>query len=145
VTTDREPLSPSLEGPRWPRARLGVPEVYAALALLSFLVARFVPLLDLDYPCVFLTLTGHPCATCGMTHAFVRLAHGQVAEAFRWNPLGALFAAAAWAFAALDLVRVVAGFSFPVVSQERLGFWLRAGVAAFFANWAYLWLHGLGP
>ncbi|HET6412333.1 MAG TPA: DUF2752 domain-containing protein [Anaeromyxobacter sp.] len=145
MIADREPAPPSVERFRPPRTRLGVPEVYAAVALLSFLVARFVPVLDLDYPCVFLTLTGHPCATCGMTHAFVRLAHGQVAEAFRWNPLGALFAAAAWAFAALDLVRVVAGLSFPVVPREKLGLWLRVGVAAFFANWAYLWLHGLGP
>lgn len=130
---------------RLPRRALGHAEVYALFILLSFLAARFLPLLALPYPCPWKALTGIPCATCGMTHAFVRLAHGQVAEAFRWNPLGALFAAAAWAFAALDLVRVVAGLSFPVVPQEKLGLWLRVGVAAFFANWAYLWLHGLGP
>jgi len=144
MMADRPPASSSVLGPGGPQARLGVPDVYAALALLSFLVARFVPVLDLHYPCMFLALTGHPCATCGMT-AFVRLAHGQVAEAFRWSPLGALLASLAWAFAVLDLVRVVAGWPLPTVPQGRLRPWLRAGVAALFVNWGYLWLHGLGP
>jgi hypothetical protein len=125
--------------------RLGIPEVYAGIALLSFLVARFVPVLQLHYPCPFLFFTGHPCGTCGMTHAFVYLAHGHVLQALRWSPLGALLAASAWAYALADLIRLAAGQPFPVPAPERLRRWVLAGAVAMLVNWAYLLLHGLGP
>lgn len=124
--------------------RLGIPEVYAAIALLSFLVARFAPVLDIHYPCPFLVVTGHPCATCGMTHAFVYLAHGHLFQALRWSPLGALLAASAWTYALADLVRVVAGWPVPALPQPLLRRWALLGAAALAANWAYLLIHGLG-
>lgn len=128
-----------------PAPRLGIPEVYAAIALLSFLVARFAPVLRVHIPCLFLTITGHPCATCGMTHAFVHLAHGHVVQAFRWSPMGAILAAGIWAFATADLVRVAAGWPLPPISPQRVRAWLLAGVLALAANWVYLLVHGLGP
>jgi hypothetical protein len=128
-----------------PGERFGIPEVYAVIALLSFLVARFVPVLDLDYQCVFRTLTGVPCATCGMTHAFVYMAHGRIAEAFRWSPLGALLAAAVWIFAVADLLRVAAGWPFPAIPRRLVRPALYAGAAALIVNWGFLIVHGLGP
>jgi hypothetical protein len=125
--------------------RFGIPEVYAGIAALSFLVARFVPVLHIHYPCIFLGLTGHPCATCGMTHAFVYLAHGHLAQAFRWNPLGALLAAGAWAYAVADLVRVAAGWRLPRLPEPLVRRWALAAAGALLANWAYLLVHGLGP
>jgi hypothetical protein len=124
--------------------RLGIPEVYAALALLSFLVARFVPVLQVHFPCPFLVFTGHPCGTCGMTHAFVYLAHGHVLQAFHWSPLGALLAASAWTYALADLARVAAGRPFPALPQPLVRRWVLVGAAALLANWAYLLIHGLG-
>ena len=125
--------------------RFGLAEVYAVIAALSFLVARFVPVLAIPYECPLRMLTGYPCATCGMTHAFVFLAHGRVADAFRWSPLGALLACGAWAFAALDLLRVVAGWPMPFLAPRTAARWLWIGVAAVLLNWGYLLVYGLGP
>ena len=124
--------------------RFGVPEVYATIALLSFLVARFAPVLALPYRCPFRALTGLPCATCGMTHAFVHLAHGHLLLALRYSPLGALLAAGAWAYAVADLFRAAAGWPLPRVPGRLVRPALFLGVLALLANWAWLVFHGLG-
>jgi len=124
--------------------RLGIPEAYAAIALLSFLVARFVPVLGVHYPCPFLVFTGQPCATCGMTHAFVYLAHGHLLQALRWSPLGALVAASAWAYVVADLARLAAGRPFPALPAPLVRRAALIVAALLLANWAYLLIHGLG-
>jgi hypothetical protein len=133
-------LAPSRRGPR-----VGLAEVYAGFALASFLVARFLPVLHLHYQCPFRTVTGLPCPTCGMTHAFVLLAHGDVLGALAWSPLGAAFAAAAWMLGAADLARVAAGWPLPVVPAPLVRKASLAGLAAVLVNWAWLVWHGLGP
>jgi hypothetical protein len=116
--------------------------VFALIFALSFLAARFLPLLDLGYPCPFKELTGLPCATCGMTHAFVHLAHGELGRALAANPLGALLAFAAWAFALLDLVRVAAALPLPSLGARGARIAARVGLAAIAANWLFVVLAG---
>jgi hypothetical protein len=129
----------------WRRTgRFGHAEVFAAIAALSFAVARFAPVLGVPYTCPLKGLAGIPCATCGMTHAFVHLAHGDVARALAASPLGALLAAGAWAFAAADAVRVALGAPFPVPSVRALRAATAAGAVALLANWAWL-LARAGP
>jgi len=118
--------------------RFGHAEVFAAIAAGSFLVARFVPVLGIPFTCPLRGLAGIPCATCGMTHAFVHLAHGEAGLAFAASPLGAVLAGGAWLYAVLDLARVVLGAPFPVASPPVLRAVAAAGVAAVLANWAYL-------
>ncbi len=118
--------------------RFGHPEVFAAIALLSFLAARFLPVLALPFTCPLRGLAGIPCATCGMTHAFVHLAHGELARAFAASPLGALLAAGAWLYALTDLVRVVSGAPLPDPGPRALRAAAALGVAALLANWAWL-------
>jgi Protein of unknown function (DUF2752) len=118
--------------------RFGHAEVFAAIAALSFLVARFAPVLGVPFTCPLKGIAGIPCATCGMTHAFVHLAHGDVAAAFVASPLGALLAAGAWLYAALDAARLALGAPFPVPSAGAVRAAAAAGVAATLANWAYL-------
>jgi Protein of unknown function (DUF2752) len=118
--------------------RFGHAEVFAAIGALSFLVARFVPVLGLPFTCPLRALAGIPCATCGMTHAFVHLAHGELARAVAASPLGALLAAGAWLYAGLDLARVAAGAPLPAPSARALRAVAACGVAALLANWAYL-------
>lgn len=126
--------------------RFGLLEVYAVLAVVSFAVARFVPVLELFHaPCPFLVLTDHPCATCGMTHAFVYLAHGDVVAALRWSPAGAALAALGWTFGFADLIRVAIGRPLPAVSARALRRATVAGLAALAINWAWLIFHGYGP
>ncbi len=126
-------------------SRFGVAEVYALIAAGSFVVARFFPVLELHYQCPLRALAGIPCGTCGMTHAFVHLAHGRVAEALQWSPLGAALAAGAWAFALADLVRVAAGWPLPAVSPATARRIALGGAVALLVNWAFLLVHGLGP
>jgi hypothetical protein len=119
-------------------ARFGHAEVFAAIALLSFLVARFAPVLALPFVCPLRGLAGIPCATCGMTHAFVHLAHGEVARAVAASPLGALLAGAAWAYALLDLARVALGAPLPVPPERAVRAAAVVAAAALLANWAWL-------
>jgi Protein of unknown function (DUF2752) len=117
---------------------VGHAEVFAALAGLSFAAARFLPLLDVPYECPFRALTGLPCVTCGMTHAFVHLAHGEAAAALLASPAGALLAALAWTFAAAAVLRLAAGLRWPSPSPGAARALALAGAAALLANWAFL-------
>jgi hypothetical protein len=118
--------------------RFGHAEVFAAIAAASFLVARFVPVLGIPFTCPLKGMAGIPCATCGMTHAFVHLAHGDVALALAASPLGTVIAGGAWLYAVLDAARVLVGAPFPVASPRALRTVAAAGVLALLANWAYL-------
>ncbi len=124
--------------------RFGHAEVFAAIALLSFLVARLLPVLSFPYVCPMKAIAGIPCATCGMTHAFVHLAHGEVGRAFAASPLGALLAAGAWLYAAADAMRLGAGMPLPVPSERALRGATALGVAALLANWVFLVVRGSG-
>ena len=120
------------------RRSFGHAEVFAALSALSFLAARFLPLLDLGLECPFRALAGIPCATCGMTHAFVHAARLEVAEALSASPAGALLAAGAWAFAVADAARLALGLPFPSPGPRLARAAAAGAVAALLANWAFL-------
>jgi hypothetical protein len=121
-----------------PPRRLGHLDVFAAIAALSFLVARFLPVLALPYTCPARGLLGIPCATCGMTHAFVALGHGDLAGALQASPLGAGLAAGAWAFALLDLLRLALGRPVPRIPAGAIRLATGAGALALLLNWAWL-------
>lgn len=122
--------------------RFGHPEVLAAIAALSFLLARFVPVLGLFPACPFQAALGLPCASCGMTRAFVALARGDVAASLAASPLGAVLAAAAWGFAALALLRPLIRFRWPDLAPPAARAAAVAGVAALLLNWGWLVLSG---
>jgi hypothetical protein len=127
------------------RARgFGHAEVFAAIAVLSFLAARSLPLLSIPFTCPLRGLAGIPCATCGMTHAFVHLAHGDVARAFGASPLGAALAAGAWLLALADAVRLAAGAPLPRVPARLARGVTLAAVVALLVNWAYLVVREIG-
>jgi hypothetical protein len=121
-----------------PARRFGHLDVFAAIGALSFLVARFVPVLALPSTCPARGLLGIPCATCGMTHAFVALASGDLAGALQASPLGALLAAGAWGFVLLDLLRLGLGRPLPRPSPGTLRLATTAGLVALLLNWAWL-------
>ena len=66
----------------------GSPRPSRLVAALSFLVARFLPVLAFHSECPFRALTGLPCASCGMTHAFVALARGDAGGGLVGEPAG---------------------------------------------------------
>jgi len=104
-------------------------EVFAAIGGASFLVARFLPVLQLGYPCPLQAAAGIPCATCGMTRAFVSLARGDLSRALAASPLGALLAA---------LLRLAVGWRWPSVPQPLARAAVAVGLCALLANWAWL-------
>lgn len=127
----------------WRRvARFGVPEVFALIGLLSFLVARFLPVLAVPYTCPMKGTFGIPCMTCGMTHAFVSLAHGDVAAAIGASPAGALLAGGAWFYAILAAARAALDLPFPVLDLKLQRALVAVAALALAANWAWLLLHG---
>jgi hypothetical protein len=130
---------------RWRETeRFGHAEAFALIGLASFLVARFLPVLELGYSCPLRGILGIPCATCGMTRAFVFLAHGDVAAAFRASPFGALLAAGAWLYSVADVARAALRAPFPEPSPRAArGLVLSLAVAAA-VNWAYLVVREIG-
>ncbi len=59
-------------------------------AVLCYLGAAFVLLVGYVFDestCVWRALTGLPCPGCGMIHAVLALAHGDVRGAWRFNPV----------------------------------------------------------
>jgi hypothetical protein len=75
--------------------------------LVAIYVVGFFVLASGVVPCSFATLTHHPCPGCGTTRSALALLHGDVAAAFRWNPLGPVVIGA-FAVLALDALRLVA-------------------------------------
>jgi len=113
-------------------------EVFAAIGAASFLVARFLPVLQLGTQCPLRAATGIPCATCGMTRAFVHLSRGHLGLAAAASPLGALGAALAWALALAALLRLAVGWRWPAVPQPMARAAVAVGLGALLANWAWL-------
>ncbi len=69
--------------------------IYGGIVLLGLLAGRYLPVLALAPPCVFRTLTGFPCPTCGSTRSLVFLSRGDLYSALAMNPLIAACAIAA--------------------------------------------------
>lgn len=127
----------------WRRvARFGVPEVFALIGLLSYLVARFLPVLAVPYTCPMKGAFGIPCMTCGMTHAFVAMARGDAAAAVGASPAGALLAAGAWLYTILAAARAALDLPFPVLDLRLQRALVAVAALALAANWAWLLLHG---
>jgi hypothetical protein len=116
----------------------GHAEVFAALAAVSFLVARFLPVLAVPYECPLRALTGIPCATCGMTHAFVYLAHAEAARAWHASPFGAALAAGTWLFAGYDALRLALHLPLPRPGPRLARVLASVGILALLMNWAFL-------
>ena len=122
--------------------RFGVPEVFALIGLLSYVVARTLPVLSLPYTCPMKGVFGIPCMTCGMTHAFVALAHGDAAGAVAASPFGALLAGGLWLYSALDLARAALDVPFPFLETRLQRALVAIAALALAVNWAWLLAHG---
>jgi hypothetical protein len=116
----------------------GHAEVFALLFALGFLAARFLPLLAFGFQCPFLAATGLPCATCGMTRAFVHAAHGEMGRALAVSPLGAVLACGSWGFVILDAIRLAAARPWPRLPPAFARAAALTGAFALLANWAYI-------
>ena len=116
--------------------------VWFSVSLGSLAFAALWFTLRLPWPhCLFLTITGHPCLTCGATRSAIAFFHLDFWSAWKWNPLVFLFLSGlsifdAYAFAVLVLrtPRLRVG-RFSGVEKRLLR---SAAVVAFLSNWIYL-------
>ena len=113
-----------------------------AVAALVFIYLR--PFVSLLPNCVFHSLIGLPCVTCGSTRAFSALIDGEFLAAFRLQPLfvaGCLFSVAYGVRAPLALI---AGKRISVELTDQDRFLIRCLVIALIlVNWAYLVKSGI--
>jgi hypothetical protein len=119
--------------------RLGL--IWGAIALAAALLAPLAtPLASLLPVCVFRDLTGLPCPGCGTAHAALALARLDLPHAIAFNPLATLGALVFLLGGAAAAVATLAGR--PLL-EPRLSGWAprSAGLLAFAANWAWLFLH----
>jgi len=70
-------------------------------------------------PCGFVTMTGYPCPTCGMTTAFAHTVRGHWIEAFRSQPAGFLIAITA-GLIGLSAVGALLTGRYPVINWYRV-------------------------
>lgn len=109
----------------------------ASLCLLG--VALVTPGIELPR-CVFKTLTGLPCPSCGVTRAVIALSRGQLGQGLFMNPLAAIACGAAllyFVYAAAVLALRLPRLR-PVLTPAG-GRALRvATVAAIAINWVWL-------
>ena len=62
--------------------------IWLSVSVLSAFLAAVWLALGMPWPrCLFLAITGHPCATCGATRCAIQFFHGHLLAALRWNPL----------------------------------------------------------
>ena len=106
----------------------------SALALRPLWLA-ITPLLR---PCVFRSITGFPCPSCGTTRAATAFLDGNLIAAFSANPLAAAGGLLFVVGAPLATLWAVARWSLPVLPTP-LPMWVRIGaVALIAANWLYV-------
>jgi len=89
-------------------------------------------------PCVFRSLSGFPCPTCGTTRAATAFFHGDLAAAVTANPLAAV-AGFLFVFGApFAVLWAVIRLPVPVLPTP-LPMWVRIGaVGLVAANWIYV-------
>jgi Protein of unknown function (DUF2752) len=94
--------------------------------------------------CPFRHVTGVPCIGCGGTRALVALAHGDLGDAFFWNPLvtvGAIGSLLWLGYATLVITFGAPRFRVRLEAHDRLP--IRIVVSgALVANWIFLILQG---
>ncbi len=114
--------------------------IYGVLAILMLAAARLLPVIELAPDCVFQTLTGLPCPTCGSTRSITFLSRGDFLSALTMNPLtAAVFGAAVFALVCRTVVLLFGLPGFRIDLSEGEKNWGRLlGVVLFFLNWLYL-------
>lgn len=116
-----------------------VPVAGGVFVFVYFLYNRLPPM-----PCVFKTVTGYPCPTCGSTRLAVNLLRLDIIAAFLCNPLVFLAGLVFLVWVGYGLYMAVSGRKIQVSLTNREGLVLRLGLAILFIlNWLYLLLSGI--
>ena len=99
----------------------------------------------LAVPCIFKSVTGIPCAGCGLTRAALALTRGEVWMALLINPLSVLvclWAGVSWVWIAVDVVRGRDTY-WPLYRRRWPRWAVVAVVVVILANWTWNIIKGL--
>ena len=114
--------------------------IYGTIALAAVGAAHVLPLTSLAPSCLFRSLTGVPCPTCGTTRALMHFSCGEMAMALSENPLFVLFLTLTLLYfvvngiaALLRLPRVII-----LLSSFERNLLTAAACFVIAANWTYL-------
>ena len=113
--------------------------IYGTIAALILVAVRILP--DDALPaCVFRSITGFPCPTCGGTRSLGSLSRGDLLGSISLNPLVAVAVLAALLSLAARIVSLLMDLRQPVlVMTGGEGMIMRMLAAVFFLlHWAYL-------
>jgi len=86
--------------------------------------------------CSFLTQSGYPCPSCGLTTSMSAMAHGRVGLALAAQPFGVVLFLAATVLAAVGAGEACTGRNFLGVLRPGL-WWVWTGLGGLFAGWAW--------
>src|SRR5581483_2475251 len=99
------------------------PAALAAIAVTMAVAAPIVALLHLDQlpvrMCLFKTITGIPCMTCGSTRALGRLAHLDLLGGLRINPLATVVLLAVFIAGLVNLLLLPSGRTLHLRASAR--------------------------
>lgn len=117
---------------------------FAVVSLAALVAGRVVPFHLFPSVCGFRNSTGLPCPSCGMTRAFVRVAHGDFGGALHVSPFGTGLSFVALGLVVWTLARLTVfkrGLVLDWTVREKQ---VAVGTAAvlLLANWVYLLVTG---
>jgi len=116
----------------------GFPWLASGVVIAGILMVSLGKVLNANHlllpPCIFRSLTGLPCATCGLTRCGLALAQGDWRMAFHWHPLAVLLILCTPILTAWDLRRAWRGEPFPDLPDSLALRLVTAGL--FFGAWA---------
>ena len=115
--------------------------IYGFIGVLILAGAKFIHWLNPPLPiCVFKTITGFPCLTCGATRSIEELSQFHIVNSFMMNPLiflicigGGLFAIYSFGVYFLKIPPIFIHWNNKRNSVARI-----LAVSAILLNWAYL-------
>jgi hypothetical protein len=86
--------------------------------------------------CLFRSVTGWECPGCGMTRGTYALLHGQIRQAFAFNPVGMILLPLGLVAMGVELIGWIRGKSLPVrIYPGGRGAWAMAGVVMVWLVW----------
>ena len=119
--------------------------IWLTVSVVSLGLAATWVALGLPWPrCLFHDLTGRPCMTCGMTRSAIQFFHGNLFDAFQWNPIvfAALCALTSFNVYAAVVLATRAPRLRIILSTKREKNYARIfAIAALSLNWVYLLLN----
>jgi hypothetical protein len=86
-------------------------------------------------PCSFLSRTGYPCPSCGLTSSFAAMAHGRIAEALRDHPFGPPLVLAVAAIGLCGLAELVSGRDVVLRLLRPGAWWAVVAATGLLAGW----------